>query len=143
MAGVVILGIFVGDAAFRSDRMPVRGETVLGSSFALGPGGKGSNQAVACARMGGETHFVTKLGQDDFAELAFKTWAEAGVTPHVEQDPNSYTGAACIMIDDATGDNAIIVTPGAAATLNAADMDAKADLIESASVFVTDRKSVV
>ena len=137
MSGVVILGIFVGDAAFRSDRMPVRGETVLGTSFALGPGGKGSNQAVACARMGGETHFITKLGQDDFAELAFKTWKETGVTPHVHQDPTSYTGAACIMIDDATGDNAIIVTPGAAAKLGTADMDAQADLIKSASVFVT------
>jgi len=119
MAGVVILGIFVGDAAFRSDRMPKRGETVMGSSFALGPGGKGSNQAVACAKMGGDAHFITKLGQDDFAQLAMNTWTKAGVTPQVEHIASSYTGAACIMIDDATGDNAIIVTAGAAGLIKA------------------------
>lgn len=137
MAGVVVLGIFVADAAFRSDKMPKRGETVLGSSFALGPGGKGSNQAVACARMGAETHFISKLGQDDFAQLALKTWAEAGVIPHAAQDTNTYTGAACILIDDKTGDNAIVVSPGAAGTIGEVDIEENRALIETADVFIT------
>ena len=137
MGTVAILGVFVADTAYRATRMPKMGETVMGTSFALGPGGKGSNQAVACARLGARTHMISKLGQDDFARLALDTWAEAGVTPHAEQRADSYTGAAFIFVDDATGDNAIIVSPGAAALICAADVEAHADLIQSADVFVT------
>ncbi|MFL4472122.1 ribokinase [Tateyamaria armeniaca] len=137
MGKVVILGVFVADTAYRAARMPRMGETVMGTSFALGPGGKGSNQAVACARIGADTHIISKLGQDDFGKLALDTWAEAGVTPHAQQHADSYTGAAFIFVDDATGDNAIIVSPGAAALITAADIDAHIDLIEGADVFVT------
>ena len=137
MGTVAILGVFVADTAYRATRMPKMGETVMGTSFALGPGGKGSNQAVACARLGARTHMISKLGQDDFARLALDTWAEAGVTPHAEQRADSYTGAAFIFVDDATGDNAIVVSPGAAALISAADIDAHAALIQSSDVFVT------
>lgn len=137
MGKVVILGVFVADTAYRAARMPVMGETIMGTSFSLGPGGKGSNQAVACARMGAETHIISKLGQDDFATLALDTWAQAGVIPHVEQVRNSYTGAAHIFIEDSTGDNAIIIAPGAAALIDVADIDAQAKLISGADVFVT------
>jgi ribokinase len=137
MGKVVVLGVFVADTAYRAARMPNMGETIMGTSFALGPGGKGSNQAVACARMGAETHMITKLGQDDFAKLALGTWEQAGVIPHVEQVSDSYTGAAHIFIEDATGDNAIIVAPGAAALIDIADIEAHAALIADADVFVT------
>ena len=113
------------------------GETILGKSFSLGPGGKGSNQAVAAARMGGDVSILTKLGQDDFADMALQLWADAGVTPHVELLADSYTGAANIFIEDASGDNAIIVAPGAGATISAADMDRAGDIIRAASVFMT------
>lgn len=137
MGRVVILGVFVADTAYRANRMPVMGETVMGNSFALGPGGKGSNQAVACARMGAETHLISKLGQDDFAKLALDTWAEAGVIAHVEHVANSYTGAAHIFIEESTGNNAIIIAPGAAALIDEADIDAQVDLIKGSDVFVT------
>ncbi len=137
MGQVVILGVFVADTAYRAERMPRMGETILGNSFALGPGGKGSNQAVACARMGAETHMITRLGRDAFADMALKTWAEAGVTAHARQMEDTYTGAAYIFIEEATGDNAIIIAPGAAATISGADVDEHADLIAGASVFVT------
>lgn len=137
MGSVVVLGVFVADTAYRADRMPRMGETILGNSFVLGPGGKGSNQAVAAARMGGDVTMITKLGKDDFAEMAFKTWADAGVKPHVEQVADSYTGAAYIFIEESSGDNAIIIAPGAAATISAADMDKAADIISGASVFIT------
>ena len=137
MGKVVVLGVFVADAAFRSDRMPRMGETVLGESFSLGPGGKGSNQAVASARIGAETHFLTRLGQDAFADMAGQVWEDAGVIAHVKTDPDSYTGAAFIYVDDATGENAIIRAPGAAARINAEDMQDKADVIMGADVFVT------
>ncbi|MEP3331799.1 ribokinase [Sedimentitalea sp.] len=137
MGKVVILGVFVADAGFRADRMPRMGETLLGNSFSLGPGGKGSNQAVACARSGADTHFITKLGQDDFAEMAQALWDNAGITAHAERCADSYTSAAFIFVQESSGDNAIIVSPGAGATITAADMDTQADLIRSASVFVT------
>ena len=138
MAGrIVILGVFVADTAYRAERQPRIGETVLGKSFALGPGGKGSNQAVAAARAGGDVHFVTKLGRDTFAEMALRTWAEAGVTPAVTQHAESYTGAAYIFVETATGDNAIIVCPGVAGTIAPADIDARRTLIGGAAIFVT------
>lgn len=134
---IVILGIFVADTAYRADRQPKMGETILGHSFVLGPGGKGSNQSVAAAMAGGNVHIITRLGDDAFADIARATWAKAGVKPEVKVDAESYTGAAYIFIEHATGNNAIIVAAGAAGRVSAEDVDAKADLIESAAIFVT------
>ncbi|WP_298838050.1 ribokinase [uncultured Roseobacter sp.] len=137
MGSVVILGVFVADTAYRADRMPRMGETIMGNAFALGPGGKGSNQAVAAARAGASTHFISRLGQDDFGKLALNTWSAAGVTPHVIQTSETYTGAAHIFVEEATGDNAIIIAPGAGALISAADLDDHAALVRDADVFVT------
>ena len=138
MAGsVVVLGVFVADTAYRADRQPSMGETVLGLGFKLGPGGKGSNQAVAAAKLGVETHFITRLGVDTFADMANETWRQAGVTPAAIATPESYTGAAYIFVDNRSGDNAIIVSPGAAALISVEDIAANADLIRSAGVFMT------
>jgi len=141
MKPIVILGIFVADTAYRADRQPKLGETILGHSFSLGPGGKGSNQSVAAAMAssgtGSEVHFITRLGRDDFAAIARSTWARAGVRPEVIEDAESYTGAAFIFLEAATGNNAIIVAPGAAARISAADVEARAGLIRAAAAFVT------
>lgn len=134
---VVILGVFVADTSYRAERLPRIGETILGKSFVLGPGGKGSNQAVAAARLGAEVSFVSRLGADAFGDMAIRTWEEAGVRPVVLRDPASYTGAACIFIEDGTGNNAIIISPGAAAEISPADLEAQAGLISEAAVFVT------
>lgn len=134
---IVILGVFVADTSYRADRAPRMGETIMGNSFALGPGGKGSNQAVAAARLGADVSFLSKLGRDPFADMALKTWRDAGVKPVVTQSGDSYTGAAYIFVEEATGDNAIIICPGVAATISPADIEAEADLIRTASVFVT------
>ena len=137
MKPIVILGIFVADTAYRAERQPKMGETILGMSFVLGPGGKGSNQAVAAAMAGGRTHFITRLGRDAFADIARATWGRAGVHPEVTEDAESYTGAAYIFIENATGNNAIIVAPGAAGRVSVADVEARRSLIEGAAVFVT------
>lgn len=137
MSAIAILGIFVADTAYRATRAPRMGETVLGSDFALGPGGKGSNQAVAAARLGAEVTFISKIGRDTFGDMAMATWAEAGVTSAVSRTSETYTGAAYIFIEDATGDNAIIVCPGVAGTISAEDVEAAGDAIRQASVFVT------
>ena len=72
MGTVVILGVFVADTSYRADRMPVIGETIMGNAFALGPGGKGSNQAVACARIGAETHIISMLGKRRFCKFSIR-----------------------------------------------------------------------
>ena len=134
---IVVLGVFVADTTFRADRQPRMGETILGRSFALGPGGKGSNQAVAAARAGGDVHMLTLLGRDAFAEMALATWREAGVTPAATQREGEATGAACIFVDAGTGENAIIVCPGVAGTIGPAEVDERADLIAGARVLLT------
>lgn len=134
---VVILGVFVADTTYRAARAPRIGETIMGDSFALGPGGKGSNQAVAAAMAGGDVHFISRLGTDPFADMALTTWARAGVTPVVTRHPESYTGAAYIFVEAATGNNAIIICPGVAGTISVADVEARRGLIAGAAVFVT------
>ncbi|HLX03670.1 MAG TPA: ribokinase [Trinickia sp.] len=134
---VVILGIYVTDLAFRANRMPAIGETIAGSAFAMGPGGKGSNQAVAAARAGADVVFCTRLGNDAFGEIAQQTWAAEGITARATVLDDVATGAAHIFVDDNTGMNAIIVASGAAGTMSAADVDAIEADIAAAQVFVT------
>ncbi|MBS3649513.1 ribokinase [Pseudaminobacter sp. 19-2017] len=134
---VVILGVFVADTAYRAARQPRMGETLLGSGFKLGPGGKGSNQSVAAGRLGADVTFITRLGRDPFADMAKATWRDAGVKAAVIETPESYTGAAYIFVEETTGNNAIIVSPGAAGLISADDIEDNAELIRSAGVFVT------
>ena len=135
--GVCVLGVFAGDTVYRADRQPRMGETILGESFTLTPGGKGSNQAVAAARLGARTRLITRLGRDAFADLAEATWREAGVEARAARDSDHHTGAAFIFVDARTGDNAIIVAPGAAGTLGPDDVERERDAIRDAAVFVT------
>jgi len=137
MSDIVILGIFVADTAYRADRQPKMGETILGTSFALGPGGKGSNQSVAAAMAGGDVTFISRLGKDAFADIARATWAKAGVKSAITEDAESYTGAAYIFLENATGNNAIIVAAGAAGRISVEDVEANRALIEGAKVFIT------
>ncbi|MYG41986.1 MAG: ribokinase [Rhodobacteraceae bacterium] len=134
---ITILGVFVADTAFRADRMPKMGETLIGMDFKLGPGGKGSNQAVAVARLGAPVSFISKLGKDEFAKMALSTWESEGVTPRILEDKDSFTGAAFIYVDDKLGDNAIIVVPGAAQTITPDDMENYRKEIANSSIFMT------
>lgn len=138
MPRVTILGIFVADLAFWSGRLPAMGETILGSDFKLGPGGKGSNQAIAARRSGAEVSLISRLGTDNFGRLARETYAAEGVDDsHIADDAERGTGAAFILVQEGTGENAIIVTMGAAGALTEADVDAAADAIAGADVFAT------
>src|ERR1700722_12440121 len=134
---IVILGIYVTDLTFRAERMPPPGETIAGSAFAMGPGGKGSNQAVAAARAGADVVFCTRIGADAFGDIAQATWAAEGITSRATVVEGMSTGAAHIFVDDVTGGNAIIVASGAAGTLGPGDVDAIEADIARAKVFVT------
>ena len=134
---ITVLGVFVADTTYRADRSPRMGETILGNSFALGPGGKGSNQSVAIARLGGDVTMLTRLGDDAFADMAEATWSKAGVKSAAVRDGSTYTGAAYIFVEEASGDNAIIICPGAASDISPDDVDANAELIDNSAVFMT------
>ena len=136
-SGVCILGIYVADLAFRADRQPIMGETILGTSFAMGPGGKGSNQTVAAARSGAQVTFITKLGKDDFGDAALAMYAREKVKVVAEQVTDNSTGAAYIFVQNGTGANAIIVVAGAAGTIAVQDVEANADTIRNSAVFMT------
>jgi ribokinase len=135
--GVAILGIYVADASYRAARLPRMGETILGEAFTLGPGGKGANQAVAAARAGGDVAFVTKLGDDPFGAMARSLWAEAGIDTRFVAASDTATGSAFIFVDADSGNNAIIVVPGAGGTLAPEDVRAAEAAIAGAAVFVT------
>ena len=136
MNGLAVLGAFVADMTFVADRLPGIGETIIGSGFSLGPGGKGSNQAVAAARAGAEVRFISKVGRDAFGQIAYRTHAEAGVTPCLTVIDDVPTGSAFVYVNDRTGDNSIIIYPGASGTLSPADVESARVVIESASSFL-------
>ena len=135
---ITIMGIFVVDLAFQARCLPAWGETVLGSDFRMGPGGKGSNQAIAAARLGGNVSFISRVGKDTFGDLAFKTYAQEGVgTEFLIADAAHATGAAAILIEEGKGENAIVVTPGAASALTPEDVDRAQARIAESAVFMT------
>jgi ribokinase len=136
-SGVAVLGSFVADLAFRAGRLPGVGETMIGSGFKLGPGGKGSNQAVAAARAGAHVTFISKIGRDEFGRIARATWQQEGIVDAVSDSDSAPTGAAFIYVNDRTGENAIIVVPGAAMAITPADVEGAAEAIRNAAVFVT------
>jgi ribokinase len=134
---VVVMGSYVADVAFRTEKLPAWGETYMGTEFKLGPGGKGSNQAVAAARAGAKVSFISKLGRDAFGDLARKTYREEGIDTKHLLETHSATGAAAIIIDALKGENAIIVVPGACFELTPQEVEQARDLIGKASIFVT------
>ncbi len=135
---ITIMGIFVADVAFRTPALPVWGQTIMGLDFKLGPGGKGSNQTVAAARLGGNVAFVCKIGDDAFGGIAKKMYATENVdTRFLVCSSKHATGAAAIIVDNASGNNAIIVTPGAANALTTEEIDAAREQIRKSTVFMT------
>ena len=138
MPSISILGIYVADLAFFGKSIPVQGETLIGENYIIGPGGKGSNQAVAAAKAGAKTYFISKIGDDQFGRMATKIYDEAGVDySKLIISSDHATGAAGILVDRQSGKNAINVVPGAAATLTYKDIDQASDIIKNSEVFLT------
>lgn len=134
---ITVLGSYVADLAFHVDSLPTWGETRMGSTFAIGPGGKGSNQAVAAARAGGQVTFITKLGEDSFGQMARNLYRETGIdTQFIASTPHP-TGAAVIILDATRGENAILIVPGACFELTLDEVDRAAGAIASSKLFVT------
>ena len=126
---VVVIGSSNIDFMARVDRLPVRGETVLGRHFVQSFGGKGANQAVAAARAGADVRFLSKLGMDANGALIEQHLAAQGLAQKVLlRDAETPTGVAMILVDGA-GDNQIVVVPGSNRRLTPADVRQQAGLM--------------
>ena len=135
-AKIVVVGSFNADLVSYIERMPRPGETVHGERFATGAGGKGSNQAVAAARLGADVTFIGRVGNDVFAELAYEIWDAEGVDYRfVKRDEDVATGVAPILVDS-SGENMIVVVLGANKRIRQSDIDAARERIADADMLV-------
>ncbi|MDK2964859.1 ribokinase [Lacrimispora sp.] len=127
---ITVFGSFVVDLMGRCPHLPVPGETVKGSLFKMGPGGKGFNQAVAAHKAGADVTMVTKVGKDTFADLAIETMTKLGMdTKRVFRSEQAETGTALIMVDENTSQNEIAVIPGACNTITDEEVESISDLL--------------
>ena len=137
MKKIVVFGSFVVDLTARTQRLPVPGETVKGSTFKMGPGGKGSNQAVAAHRAGADMILVTKVGKDLFGKVATDFYKAEGMdTSYVFEDENVETGIALITVDENTAQNEIVVVSGACGNITDGDVEKVRDVIASAGILL-------
>ncbi|MDP3913668.1 MAG: ribokinase [Bacteroidota bacterium] len=134
---ILIVGSSNTDMVIKTHNFPAPGETILGGRFLMNAGGKGANQAVAAARLGGMVTFVGKIGDDIFGKQAVQQLEDEGINvDFVAVDPENPSGVALITVDK-KGENSIVVAPGSNGTLSAADFDkAIAELYESEYVLM-------
>lgn len=133
---ITVVGSFAVGLTLRAPRFPVKGETLIGRDFDMGPGGKGSNQAVGAARLGAESHFVGLIGEDLFGAIAVKLYQEEGVyTEHLRRTTERNTGVGFITLNDA-GDNHIVLDMGANELLTPAHVDAAEAVIAQSDVVL-------
>ncbi|MFE0625863.1 ribokinase [Streptomyces sp. NPDC058864] len=130
---LLVVGSANADLVIHVDRRPAAGETVLGSDLATHPGGKGANQAVAAARLGARTALLARVGDDAHGRLLTGSLTSAGVDTTGVLSGDVPTGVALITVDP-SGDNSIVVSPGANARLTAADVTGARELLAAARV---------
>ncbi len=133
---IVVAGSSNTDMVVKTDHLPLPGETILGGIFFMNAGGKGANQAVAAARLGGQVTFVCKTGNDIFGQQALELFQQEGIkTGYVFTDNNNASGVALITVDN-KGENCIAVASGANATLSIEEVQQAEEEIKSAAVVL-------
>ena len=134
---IVIVGSYNTDLMSKTPWLPKHGETVLGGPFKLGPGGKGSNQAVAAARLGAEVCFVGCIGEDYFGEIASNNFIKEKINiDFLKVSKTQHTGMAFILVDDKTAENMIVVAPGSNMEIDIPFVENARDLIMSADIVL-------
>jgi ribokinase len=135
MNEILVVGSSNTDMVVQTNELPLPGETKLGGTFFMNAGGKGANQAVAAARLGGNVTLITKLGNDIFGKQTLEGLKKENInTNHVFLDENNPSGTALIIVN-AAGENCIVVAPGANANLLPADIE-KVENLRDASVIL-------
>jgi ribokinase len=133
---ITVIGSSNTDMVVKSKRLPAPGETIIGGEFGMYPGGKGANQAVAAARLGGNVHFVGKRGNDIFGTQASSLLNDEGInTSYFSTDPDLPSGVALISVDE-KGENCIVVASGANAAITPKDLEAVKPLIGKSSIVL-------
>jgi ribokinase len=133
---ILVIGSANMDMVIQSDHFPSPGETIIGGTFSLVPGGKGANQAVAAARLGGEVSFISQLGKDLFGQQNLANYQQEGInTSHIQLNPDKPSGVALITVDK-SGENTIIVAPGANEALSIKDIHNAINLFEIADIIL-------
>ncbi|MFC2136808.1 ribokinase [Bacteroidota bacterium] len=133
---IVVLGSTNTDMVIKTDHLPLPGETILGGTFFMNPGGKGANQAVAAARLGGKVIFISKTGDDIFGKQAVQNFDNEGInTTYMNTDPDNPSGVALITVDS-NAENCIVVAPGSNGTLNEQDVNKAKSKIENSSILL-------
>lgn len=136
MKKITVIGSSNTDMVIKSSKLPAPGETIIGGDFLMTPGGKGANQAVAAARLGGDTTFITKTGNDIFGKQAVQMFEKEGIhTEFIATDPDKPSGVALIMVDG-QGENCISVALGSNGTLNSQDIDRATAQIKSSELVL-------
>ncbi|MFW5713073.1 MAG: ribokinase [Brevefilum sp.] len=136
MAKILVVGSINMDLVVRVPQTPKPGETVLGGDFETFPGGKGANQAVAAARMGGEVTMVGRVGQDDFGNTLIKALVDNQIrTTHVIKDSDAATGIAMIAVAS-DGENSIVVASGANYEVSIKDVNNARDLMRETDILL-------
>jgi ribokinase len=134
---IVVVGSYATGLTMRVHRLPSRGETLLASGYRADFGGKGSNQAVACARLGAKVSFVTKIGTDAFGDLALGLYQEEFLNvKSVIRTPDAPTGVGFIIVD-AEGSNCITIDPGANNLLTASEVSQCLSNVAAEAVVMT------
>lgn len=135
---ITVVGSYATGLAMKVDRLPSPGETVLGSGYRVDYGGKGSNQAVGCARLGAEVSFVARIGQDNFGAMALQLYRDEGIdTAFVRQSAQHPTGVGFILIEEESGNNCIALDPGANELLTPADVTGCASALGNSRILLT------
>ena len=132
---ILVIGSSNTDMTIKGERLPVPGETVTGGAFYMGPGGKGANQAVAAARLGGDVAFICKVGRDIFGDSALEGYKKEGIDITHAMRSDKASGTALILVDD-SGENCISVASGANGDLTPEDIDSVADVIRGAGFLI-------
>ncbi len=133
---ILVIGSSNTDMVIRTEHLPLPGETVIGGTFFMNPGGKGANQAVAVARLGGQVAFVCKTGSDIFGHQAQQLFSEEGIdSSYVFSDTKNPSGVALITVDT-HAENCIVVAPGANAHLTVADLKHSDRAVEKADIVL-------
>jgi ribokinase len=134
---IAVVGSYATGLTMRVERLPSQGETLLGTGYRVDYGGKGSNQAVGCARLGARVSFVAKIGNDAFGEMALELYRDEGIdVSHVAQTGDAPTGVGFIMVD-ASGNNCITIDPGANELLTADDVSREEAAFDTAKAVLT------
>ena len=135
---IAVVGSYATGLTMKVERMPSTGETLLGKGYRVDYGGKGSNQAVACARLGAAVSFVTKIGTDPFGDMAIGLYRDEGIDiSHVKRVADAPTGVGFIIVEASSGHNCITIDPGANELLTAADVAGCEAAFSSSAVVLT------